>query len=148
MKIYNYSPISGEYISTTDADESPLETGEFLLPAHATTLAPPAPRYSFAAVFTSGEWCEVEDHRGETWFDMVGIPVKIETLGTIAAEMVQTVPALVAAANIKASRTAEIKGALAALDFKKIRPMAEGDATYLATLNAQSAALRAELASL
>ena len=51
-------------------------------------------------------------------------------------------------AGIKSSKANKIKAVLVALDFKKIRPMAEGDATYLATLNAQSAALRAELASL
>lgn len=43
----------------------------------------------------------------------------------------------------------EVKGGilaeLAALDLKKIRPIAEGDTAYLATLNAQTAALRAQL---
>ena len=39
----------------------------------------------------------------------------------------------------------QIKAELAALDLKRIRPVAEGDATYLATLNAQAVALRAQL---
>lgn len=34
---------------------------------------------------------------------------------------------------------------IAQLDLKRIRPLAEGDSAYLATLNAQIAALRAKL---
>lgn len=42
-------------------------------------------------------------------------------------------------------RIAEIKAELIALDIKRIRPLAEGDADYLATLNSQAIALRDEL---
>ena len=45
-------------------------------------------------------------------------------------------------------RIAEIKTELASLDIKRIRPLAEGDTAYLATLNSQVAALRAELQTL
>ena len=45
-------------------------------------------------------------------------------------------------------RIAEIKSELIALDIKRIRPLAEGDVDYLATLNAQAIALRSELTSL
>ena len=45
-------------------------------------------------------------------------------------------------------RIAELKADLAALDIKRIRPTAEGDTAYLATLNAQAVALRAELEAL
>lgn len=41
-------------------------------------------------------------------------------------------------------RIAEIKAELISLDFKRIRPIAEGDTEYLATLHAQVLALRAE----
>ena len=43
---------------------------------------------------------------------------------------------------------AVIDSQLAALDIKRIRPTAEGDAAYLATLNAQAVALRAQRAAL
>lgn len=43
---------------------------------------------------------------------------------------------------------AELKSELAALDIKRIRPTAEGDTAYLAILNAQAVALRAELQAL
>lgn len=45
-------------------------------------------------------------------------------------------------------RIAEIKAELLALDLKKIRPISEGDTAYLAILNAQTKALRDELATL
>lgn len=43
---------------------------------------------------------------------------------------------------------AAIDAQLAALDIKRIRPTAEGDAVYLATLNKQAATLRAQRATL
>jgi len=45
-------------------------------------------------------------------------------------------------------RIAEIKNELATLDIKRIRPVAEGDTAYLATLNAQAIVLRTELQEL
>ena len=45
-------------------------------------------------------------------------------------------------------RIDQIKQELAALDARKIRPLAEGDTAYLATLNSQTVALRTELGAL
>jgi hypothetical protein len=45
----------------------------------------------------------------------------------------------------KASINEPIIAEIAQLDLKRIRPLAEGDSAYLATLNAQIAALRAKL---
>lgn len=41
MKIYNYHPITKDYLSEGIADKSPLETGVYLVPSNATTIAPP-----------------------------------------------------------------------------------------------------------
>ena len=49
---------------------------------------------------------------------------------------------------ITAQRIAEIKIELSELDQRRIRPMSEGDTDYLATLNEQAVALRAELQTL
>lgn len=148
MKIYNYNPITGEFISSADADESPLEVGEYLLPAHATEIAPPTPRALFTAVFSSGVWSEIEDHRGERWFDSTGKSVIIEVLGAVQSGLSVVVPDAISAEKTKADRIAQILLELAALDLKKIRPLADGDLAYLATLNAQSETLRTELATL
>lgn len=45
----------------------------------------------------------------------------------------------------KESINAPIIAEIAQLDIKRIRPLAEGDSAYLATLNAQISALRAKL---
>jgi hypothetical protein len=41
MKVYSYNWATGEYIGETEADFSPLEPGEWLIPAYATPKAPP-----------------------------------------------------------------------------------------------------------
>jgi hypothetical protein len=41
MLVYNYSSEFKFYTSTSEADESPLEPGVWLIPAHATTIEPP-----------------------------------------------------------------------------------------------------------
>ena len=41
MQIYHHNPYTQDYIGTTTADESPLEPGVYLIPAHATETAPP-----------------------------------------------------------------------------------------------------------
>jgi len=41
MQIYHYNPITFDFIYTGTADESPLEPGVFLVPAHATNIEPP-----------------------------------------------------------------------------------------------------------
>jgi hypothetical protein len=55
----------------------------------------------------------------------------------------QTIAANQAVAKARSDEA--IKAQIAVLDLKRIRPLAEGDATYLADLNAQIIALRAQL---
>lgn len=81
MKIYNYHPESGEFISESIADESPLEPGVWLIPAHATTLVPLKPKTGYAVIFANGGWNYEEDHRGEIWWDEFGNPIQIRELG-------------------------------------------------------------------
>ena len=67
--VYNYNPDTGEYLGPETAYESPMEPGVYLIPAHATTIAPPEADAGHVAVFADGAWTLVEDHRGEVWYD-------------------------------------------------------------------------------
>ncbi len=80
MDIYHYHPISGEFLYQGTAEADPLDAGSWLIPAHATMLAPPA-ETGKAAVWSEGGWTLVDDHRGETWFSGYGRPVEIAALG-------------------------------------------------------------------
>lgn len=56
MNIYNYHPATKVFVGESVADESPLEEGVFLVPANATTIAPPAIPADSVAVFENGGW--------------------------------------------------------------------------------------------
>ena len=68
MKIHNYHFATGEYLSTANADGSPLEPGAFLIPANATEIAPPKDKDGFARCFTNGSWEYVKDLRGTKYW--------------------------------------------------------------------------------
>jgi len=67
MKIYNYDK-QGIFINQTTAKESPLETGKYLIPAKATTIAPPDTKDNEVAVFEGGEWHIKADFRGVSYY--------------------------------------------------------------------------------
>lgn len=93
MKIYNYSASTKEYIGETIADESPLEPGQFLIPAHATPCPPPVIPAGHAAVFNGSAWDLVEDHRCEPlWIKATGMASGIAELGPIPSEMTALAP--------------------------------------------------------
>ena len=56
MNIYHYIADTGIFYAKGVADKSPLEPGVFLVPAHATTIAPPEVTEPDVAVFKDGKW--------------------------------------------------------------------------------------------
>jgi hypothetical protein len=64
MKIYHYHPEYKIYLGSSDADESPLEPGVFLIPAHATELEPPEYSEGKVPVFNESSWTIIDDCRG------------------------------------------------------------------------------------
>lgn len=55
MKIYSYGE-KGKYTGESVADESPLEKGVYLIPAHATAIKPPVTKDGEVAVFNGKVW--------------------------------------------------------------------------------------------
>ncbi|UJB33753.1 tail fiber assembly protein [Chromobacterium sp. Beijing] len=68
ITIYHYHPVTGEYLSTSTANASPLEPGVWLLPAHASKAKPPVTAEREIALFRDGAWVVEQDWRGiELW---------------------------------------------------------------------------------
>lgn len=85
MNIWHIHPVTGELLGTGTADADPLEPGNWLVPAHAVTVAPPATIAGHARVFAAGSWSQVVDHRGETWWTAARAPVLVTALGDPSA---------------------------------------------------------------
>lgn len=99
MKIYHYDDV-GIFHGESEADESPLEPGVFLIPANATAIKPPAPDAGQKVIYQAGVWTVV---------DIPSPPA----------------PPVPTAAEILAAENAAVKAELAALDAASIRSMRE-----------------------
>ena len=69
MKTYKYSQ-TGEFIYEIQCQESPREPGKFLIPANATTVAPPEEQAGKARVWNGEEWKYRDDNRGKTMYSV------------------------------------------------------------------------------
>ncbi len=74
MKIYHYKRTTREFCGESNARPDPKEKGRFLIPACATTIAPPTVKANEKAVFTDNAWNVVEDHRGTTVYSTAPRP--------------------------------------------------------------------------
>ncbi|EPL7529837.1 tail fiber assembly protein [Morganella morganii] len=70
MKIYNYHPLTKEFLSEGIADADPLVEDNWLIPAHATTVPVPEIQSGHVPVFDGREWQQTEDHRGVNIYDI------------------------------------------------------------------------------
>ncbi|NJB67207.1 hypothetical protein GGQ74_000847 [Desulfobaculum xiamenense] len=68
MIIHHYHPVSGVYLGQGEADESPLEPGVYLIPAHATEAAPPVCAEDEIARWSGEAWTVVPDLRGAAYW--------------------------------------------------------------------------------
>jgi hypothetical protein len=172
MQLYDIAPDSGEYIGTSEARESPLEPGVYLLPAHAVTTAPPDAQPGHVRCWNGTAWAQVEDHRGETVYaKATGRASVIAAPGPLPADVTTTAPGehqvwdatgnawVTDAAATNAARATGIRAQLAAVDAASARPLRAilaaqqagqtpdaADVAKLAELEAQARTLRAELA--
>lgn len=83
MRIWNLNPVTGEYLGQSIADDSPLEPGVYLIPAHATDVPPPEIGEHQAAVFRDGAALIVPDWRGHRYWLADGSSHIITELGVV-----------------------------------------------------------------
>lgn len=84
--ICNLAPGTGEFLSSSPADPSPLEPDVWLYPAHSCQLEPPVVPEGFAAVAVEDgkAWQIVADHRGATVYSTeTGEPRQWQALGNL-----------------------------------------------------------------
>ena len=84
MQIYHYNQNTGELTGQTNARPDPLEPGRWLIPKHATTIAPPTIGENEVAVFASGAWTLQPDYRTTpVWDTATAEPVQMDGIGPL-----------------------------------------------------------------
>ena len=90
MLIYNYHPITKEYLGSSKANSDPLETAKqkkeiFLLPANATFEPSLETGKNEKTIFDNG-WKVVSDFRGKKYYLETGEEITITELGVTVPE--------------------------------------------------------------
>ena len=83
ITVYAYDANTREFLGTTQAQESPLETGVVLMPANSTAIQPPALRENQAALWNGAIWDVVADLRGTVYYDADGKQYTQNQLGEL-----------------------------------------------------------------
>ena len=138
--IYHYHPASGEYTASTQAQMSPLEPDVPLIPAHATTQAPPQAGAHQAAVFdaAANKWQLVPDWRGVQLYSTAdGSEVAAELWQTPADCAATDKPRPSEAHIWKTSKWVLDAAKQAALDAAQIAELAKSIDSAVAALYAQ-----------
>ncbi len=91
--IYNYDPQTRVFTGASQTDESPLEPGVYLIPAHATTDAVPQAQEGQLARWRVDDrmWEVIPDVRG-TWYGADGQAVQIDDLDADVSALTREAP--------------------------------------------------------
>ena len=138
--IHHYHPASGEYTASTQAQMSPLERDVPLIPAHATTQAPPQAGAHQAAVFdaAANKWQLVPDWRGVQLYSTADGSEVAAELGQTPADCAATDKPRPSEAHVwKAGKWALDAAKQAALDAAQIAELAKSIDSAVAAVYAQ-----------
>ena len=86
MNVYNYDPVTKEFLSVEEADKSPLEPDVYLFPANSTTVATPLGLEEYKTScfnIETQQWSIVHDYRNVKLYSK-------ETKETVFAALGQT----------------------------------------------------------
>ena len=155
-EVFAYSPSTGEFYGVVEADESPLEPGigKYVIPAHATEMAPPAVGQNEVAVFSDGAWSVLADYRGSVYYTTDGVKHTVETIGELLPDGALPQAPAQTAAQLAATRIVVIDTRLAKIDQLSARPAREvalallSGATVDSYVTDKLSALEAEAVSL
>ena len=145
MLVYNYSAITAEYTGTSSADEDPLDKGNWLIPAFATTTEPPIQKEGFARYFVNGAW----EYRELVITTPEPEPEPVKTDNYMVAPPISDEPELTGdSLTLKT-----LNDRLEYLDLKSIRPLraissgnqTDYDMQRLAEIDAEAVSIRAEI---
>lgn len=67
-KLYEYSPVTGEFLTESEATPKKDKPGEYFSRTNATDIAPPKVKEKEVAVFADGTWSVKPDLRGTTYY--------------------------------------------------------------------------------
>ena len=87
--VFNFHPVTKEFVGTVDADESPLEPGNYLIPAFATIKVAPTTAEREVAVFDTAadDWVVFPDYRSVLLYSTVdGSDVIVTDIGELPAD--------------------------------------------------------------
>ncbi|NMZ35353.1 tail fiber assembly protein [Pseudomonas proteolytica] len=84
---YSYRQDTGEFVGETTADPDPLVADNWLVPAQATLVPPPAHAISKVSVWADGQWLTVDDLRGVKYSKVDGSTVQWSELGAIPDDL-------------------------------------------------------------
>ncbi len=121
ITVHSYDPATGAYVGDTAAFADPKALGSYLIPAHATTLAPPAAGTNQIAVWANGAWTLAADYRGWKGYDANGTAVEITTIGQTPQAGWTTTPPPPTAAQAWAAYQAKAQALLSKSDTTLLR---------------------------
>lgn len=84
MKVYNYHPVTKEFLNESEAQLNPVTKEDYIIPANATEIKPLKNKKGFTICFAGNKWEYKEDHRGEIWYYIPeNIQKEIDFIGEI-----------------------------------------------------------------